>query len=597
MSHTAVWKRTHTCGELRGSDAEKTVILSGWVHTWRNHGGVIFINLRDRYGISQLVFNPDADSQLWKKAEKLRHEFVVSVKGLVALRPENMINTNMPTGEIEVVVSDLIVYNEAEPLPVQLHNDELEESEETRLRYRYLDLRRLKMQKNLLFRHSVVAEVRKYLWEENFVEIETPILMKSTPEGARDFLVPSRLNKGKFYALPQSPQTYKQILMVSGYDRYFQVARCFRDEDLRADRQLEFTQIDAELSFVNEEDIYTVFDRMIERVFKQTLNVDVKTPIPRMDYATAFYRYGSDKPDLRFDLPIYEVTEDVKNSEFKVLSSVIKDGGRVGAIAAPGGAALSRKKIDVLTAHVAKFGARGLIWLRVQNGKLESPTAKFFSETETARLLEKTKAAEGAMIFLIASSEKICFTALGQLRLKLGHELGLIDRSAFCFTWVTGFPLFEYSEEQDRYVSVHHPFTAPMEEDLSLLDDKENYFKARSRAYDLVLNGNEIGGGSIRIHSSEIQKKVFTMLGISAEEASEKFGFLLNAFRYGAPPHGGLAFGLDRMVMIMLGLESIRDVIPFPKTTAGLSLMADSPSTVSDQQLEELGLSVNREDD
>lgn len=583
------WHRTHTCGQLRETDEGLEVVLNGWVHNWRHHGGVIFIDLRDRYGITQLVFDPGIDQEVWRRAEQLRHEYVVAVKGVVRKRPENMANPGMATGRIEVAAAELQILNQSETPPVQIHNPEWEEAEETRLRYRFLDLRRPAMQGNVLFRHKLVAEVRKHLWEKDFVEIETPILMKSTPEGARDFLVPSRLNKGKFYALPQSPQTYKQILMVAGYDRYFQIARCFRDEDLRADRQPEFTQVDAEMSFVNEEDIYAVFEGMMKHVFAACLGKEVSTPFTRMSYEEALRRYGSDKPDLRFGMPIHTVTDLFGTTEFKILRSVIDDKGTVGALGASGGAKLSRKDIDALTKHVAVTGAKGLIWMRVTENGVESPTAKFLSQEEIEGLVAQTKARPGDMIFMIAAPRRVCYTSLGRLRLELGRRLELIDRDSFAFTWIEKFPLFEYSEEQDSYVPTHHPFTSPVPEDLGLLETDE-YYRARARAYDMVLNGSELGGGSIRIHSTEVQKKVFSLLGIGPEEAEAKFGFLLRALRYGAPPHGGIAFGLDRMAMVMRGLETIRDVIPFPKTTAGLSLMANAPDTVSEAQLRELGL-------
>lgn len=595
MSESQSWRRTYTCGELTAKEVGKTVILNGWVHNWRNHGGIIFIDLRDRYGITQIVFNPDADKKVEEQASTLRHEFVISVTGTVQLRPENMANPRMVTGEIEVAASDLKILNDSCTPPLHINAPESAESEELRYRYRYLDLRRPTMQHNILFRHRVTAEARKYLWNNEFTEIETPILMKSTPEGARDFLVPSRLNKGKFYALPQSPQTYKQILMVAGFDRYFQIARCFRDEDLRADRQPEFTQIDAELSFISEEDIFNIFEGMMVTLFRNCLGKELTTPFLKMSYITAFHTYGTDKPDLRFGLPIQDVTEIFKASAFKVFSSVIESNGYIAAIAATGFGDLTRKNIDALSAHVAKYGAKGLVWLRVTENGLEGPSRKFLSETEADSLLKKTTAKAGDMLFLIAASEKICFTSLGQLRLELSKLKNLADPDIFSFLWVTEFPLFEFSEEENRYVSVHHPFTAPLESDITVLNSTE-YFKARARAYDLVLNGFELGGGSIRIHRKEIQQRVFQLLGISSEEAENKFGFLLKALSYGAPPHGGIAFGLDRIVMLMLKLDSIRDTIPFPKTTTGISLMDNAPDKVSVEQLRDLGIRVEGED-
>ncbi len=592
MGTATTWRRTHTCGELRQAQAEQRVTLLGWVHNRRNFGGVLFVVIRDRYGITQLVFNPSGDTQLSEMAESLRHEFVIGVRGVVKMRPESQYNPDMATGEIEVVVDELVIINKSETPPIQIHNPDWNESEETRLRYRYLDLRTPSMQSNLLFRHQLVAEMRKYLWEQQFIELETPILMKSTPEGARDFLVPSRLNPGRFYALPQSPQTFKQLLMVSGFDRYFQVARCFRDEDLRADRQPEFTQVDAEMSFVSEEDIFAVFEGMIAHAFRACLGVEVALPLQRMSYHEAFHTYGSDKPDLRFGLPIGEVTSEVSDSGFKVFRSVVAEGGRVAAIAAPGGAAsVTRKHIDALTAHVAKYGAKGLVWLRITDSGVESPTAKFLSEQELAAIRQRAGANAGDMVFVIAAPEKVCFTALGQLRLELGRLLGFIKEDEYRLCWVYEFPMFEYSEEEGRYMAMHHPFTAPVDEDVGLLDTDE-FHKVRARAYDMVLNGSEIGGGSIRIHTQELQRTVFRRLGIGDEEAEVKFGFLLKAFTYGAPPHGGIAFGLDRLAMVMKGLGSIRDMIAFPKTTTGLSLMDGAPDAVDEVQLRELGIQI-----
>lgn len=591
MSETQTWRRTHTCGELTAKEMGKTVILNGWVHNWRNHGGIIFIDLRDKFGITQVVFNPVADKKVEELAASLRHEYVIAVTGTVGLRPSNMSNPKMLTGEIEVVASALEILNDSATPPLHINSPEPSESEELRYRFRYLDLRRPNLQFNILFRHKVTAEARKYMWSNGFTEIETPILMKSTPEGARDFLVPSRLNKGKFYALPQSPQTYKQILMVAGFDRYFQIARCFRDEDLRADRQPEFTQIDAELSFITEEDIYSIFEGMIVNLFRNCLGKELTTPFPRMNYNTAFHTYGSDKPDLRFGLPIQEITDIFKASTFKVFSSTIESNGHIAAIAATGFGDISRKTIDELTAHVAKYGAKGLVWLRVTENGLEGPSRKFLTDTEAQNLISRTGAMSGDMLFLIAASEKICFTSLGQLRLELAKIKNLAPKDAFNFLWITEFPLFEFSDEEQRYVSVHHPFTAPLECDIELLGTPE-YFKARARAYDLVLNGFELGGGSIRIHKREVQQKVFELLRISKEDAENKFGFLLKALTYGAPPHGGIAFGLDRIVMLMLNLDSIRDTIPFPKTTTGISLMDNAPDLVSEDQLRELGVKV-----
>lgn len=591
ISIVSDWRRTHTCGELKATNEANPVVLNGWVHNWRNHGGIIFIDLRDRHGITQVVFNPGTDPAMAERAGALRHEYVVAVKGTVAKRPSTMANPKMVTGEIEVVASSFYLFNEADTPPLHINDPDASESEELRFKYRYLDLRRPVLQRNIIFRHTVAAEARRYLWDKGFIEIETPILMKSTPEGARDFLVPSRLNKGKFYALPQSPQTFKQLLMVAGFERYFQMARCFRDEDLRADRQPEFTQIDAELSFIDEEDIFTIFEGLMTALFKACLGIDVKGPFQRMTYAEAFHTYGSDKPDLRFDLPIVEVTKLFASTSFKVFQQVVETRGSIGAIAAKGCSDFSRKAIDELTAHVGKFGAKGLVWLRLSDAGFEGPSKKFFSDVELDSLKTATGAVSGDMVFMIAATEKICFTALGALRLELARLKNLVDKNIFKFLWVYDFPLFEFSEEEGRYMSVHHPFTATLDADLPLLSGSD-YHKARARAYDMVLNGFEIGGGSIRIHRRDIQLQVFKLLGISDEEAENKFGFLLKALSYGAPPHGGIAFGLDRVVMLMLGLDSIRDTIPFPKTSAGISLMDGSPDKVSAQQLQELGMKI-----
>ena len=582
-------KRTQTCGELNISHVKKEVILKGWVDRRRDLGNLIFIDIRDRQGKTQVVFNPSENGEAHKKAEKLRSEYVVAVRGVVEQRLEA--NKKIATGEIEVHATDLRILNEAETPPISI-SDDGGESEDVRLRYRYLDLRRPFMQRNLIFRHRVTQETRKLLTAEGFLEIETPILMKSTPEGARDFLVPSRMNKGKFYALPQSPQTYKQILMVGGYERYFQVARCFRDEDLRADRQLEFTQIDCELSFVNQNDVCEVFGKFLSDLFGNCMGIDVGV-IPKMTYEEAMESYGCDKPDLRFGMAVKDMTDIFGSTKFKIFESVIKSGGAIKGILGTGCGDFSRKITDELTEFVGKYGAKGLVWLKVTENSLEGPSAKFFEPETLDEIKEDLEARAGDMVFMVAADSKIASVSLGQLRLEIAKRKNLLKRNEFKFTWVTDFPMFEFSETEQRWSSTHHPFTAPLDEDISLMYSPE-YFRSRAKAYDMVLNGTEIGGGSIRIHQTGLQAKVFELLGIKPDEAQRKFGFLLEAFKYGAPPHGGIAFGLDRMVMIMLGLDSIRDVIPFPKTTTGSSLMDDCPSLVAKEQLDELGIEIKK---
>jgi len=582
-------KRTHTCGELRKENVGEFVTLNGWVDSQRNLGGLIFVVVRDRYGKTQVVFNPKTNQELHQKASELRSEDVISVSGKVELRPQGMANPTMPTGDIDVIAEELIILNRADTLPFLIDED-VKATEETRLQYRYLDLRRKPLQKNLITRHKMYLIARKYFDELRFIEIETPMLMKSTPEGARDYLVPSRIHHGKFYALPQSPQTYKQLLMVAGMDRYFQIVKCFRDEDLRADRQPEFTQIDVEMSFVDEQDIMNAAEGLMKRFFKEIKGIDIQTPFPRLTYNEAIETYGSDKPDLRFDLKFTNVNELVRNTNFKVFSEMIKKGGVVAGFVAPKCASYSRSQLDGLTEFVKNLGAGGLVWIKVTEEGAESPIEKFVGKEVLNSIRKKMRANVGDLILLISDLWMKAYTTLGALRLEMANRLKLIDENKNSLLWVTDFPMFEYDEVEKRYVAVHHPFTSPKLEDLSLLDSEP--LKARARAYDLVLNGNEIAGGSVRIHDRNLQSKVFKLLGINEEQAKRKFGFLLEAFRYGAPPHGGIAFGFDRICMLLCGEKSIRDVIAFPKTTSAMSLMDESPSEVDPEQLKELHIKI-----
>lgn len=587
-------KRTHTCGELRENHIGENVVLNGWVDTRRDLGGVIFIELRDRYGITQVVFEPSFNAQAHEAAKHLRSEYVISVEGVVRKRPEGTENPSLQTGNIDVMVNNLVILNEAITPPFPL-KDEIDTHEDLRLKYRYLDLRRPKLQKNLLLRHRMYQITRKYFDENNFVEIETPVLMKSTPEGARDFLVPSRLHKGKFYALPQSPQTYKQILMVAGFDRYFQIVKCFRDEDLRADRQPEFTQIDVEMSFVDQEDIFEMVEGLMKILFKEIWNKDLQLPLLRLPFDEAMEKYGSDKPDLRFYLEMKTLNSVFANSEFRVFKEAVDSGGIVTGLLAPGCGDYTRNQLDVLTDFVKGFGSKGLIWIRVKENEgkteLESPTMKFFSEEEKQQIIEILGAKPGDLLFILSGERLKTLNIMGHLRLEMAKRLNLIkEDSEPKLLWVTDFPLFEWDAETKRYYAMHHPFTSPRIEDIPLMTTEPA--KVKARAYDLVLNGNEIAGGSIRIHNSELQAKMFQVLGISEEEAKTKFGFLMNAFKYGAPPHGGIAFGFDRMAMIFAGEHSIRDVIAFPKTASAMSLMDDSPSFVDEAQLRELHIRV-----
>lgn len=587
-----MYGRSYFCGDVPESAIGEKVTLKGWVQKRRDLGGLIFIDLRDRSGIVQVVFNPDLSKEALQTAEKIRNEFVLDIQGTVVARDAATYNPNIKTGKIEVQAEQVTIINEAKTPPFMI-SDKTDASEDVRLKYRYLDFRRPVIFETLKMRHQVTKQIRDFLDAEGFLDIETPILTKSTPEGARDYLVPSRVHPGEFYALPQSPQLFKQLLMLGGVERYYQIARCFRDEDLRADRQPEFTQIDIETSFLGQEDILSLMERMMTGLMKEVKGLEISAPFPRMSYDEAMSRFGSDKPDTRFGLELVDLSEIVKDSGFKVFAAAVAGGGQVKAINVQGAAdKYSRKDIDALTEFVGVYGAKGLAWLKVDAEGLKGPIAKFFAEEDANALKTTLEASEGDLLLFVADKRNVVADALGALRLKLGKELGLIDQSKFNFLWVTDWPLLEYGEEEGRYFAAHHPFTMPVREDLPYLDTDPS--KVRAQAYDLVLNGYELGGGSLRIFERSIQEKMFKVLGFTPEEANEQFGFLLNAFEYGTPPHGGIALGLDRLVMLLAGSSNLRDTIAFPKTASASDLLMAAPSEVSETQLKELYLSLNR---
>lgn len=577
--------RSHHCGQISEELTGQEIVLCGWVERRRDHGGLIFVDLRDRSGVVQVVASPDFDIESFHKAEAVRSEYVLCVRGDVRQRDTDTINPNMPTGTVEIVCKEMRVLNASKTPPFYIE-DNVDVDENIRLKYRYLDLRRPEMQRNLVMRHKVTMAMRDFLDRHEFIEIETPMLTKSTPEGARDYLVPSRVNPGNFYALPQSPQLFKQILMIAGMEKYFQIARCFRDEDLRADRQPEFTQLDMEISFVDQEYILTLMEEMIAFIFETVLGRKVVSPFPRMTWDDAMANYGSDKPDLRFDMKFTDVTELVKDTSFKVFKSVIDNGGVVKAINVTGNSQISRRDLDGLVEYVGQYGAKGLAWICFTPDGIKSQVMKFLGEDTINAIGKACKAETGDLVLMVADKPAVVAASLGQLRIEMARRMNLIDEDAFAFTWVLDFPMFEYSAEEKRYVAMHHPFTAPRDEDIDKLDTAPEQVYAK--AYDMVLNGVELGGGSLRIYQEELQKKIFKVIGLTDEEAKSKFGFFLEAFEFGAPPHGGLAFGLDRMIMLMLKRQSIRDVIAFPKTQSAIDQMSKAPSEVSAKQLKEL---------
>jgi len=587
MDTLAGMKRTHGCGALRVEDAGTEVVLCGWVSRQRDHGGLIFIDLRDRSGIVQAVFSPEIDTTALAKADGVRTEFVISVRGRVRLRSADTVNPLMETGTVEVCGEEIRILNPAKTPPFYIQ-DNVDVDETVRLKYRYLDLRRPEMQQNLILRHRVAKAMRDFFDRRDFIEVETPMLTKSTPEGARDYLVPSRVNPGKFYALPQSPQIFKQILMVAGMERYFQIVRCFRDEDLRADRQPEFTQLDVEMSFVERDDILTIMETMIAEVFKIAIGADLQLPMKRLSYDEAMEKYGSDKPDIRFDMEIFDLSDAMRGSEFKVFEAVLAAGGCIKGINVKGNAAIPRRELDGLVNYVGQYGAKGMAWIGYTAEGLKSQISKFFSEAQLENIRKAAQAEEGDMVLIIADKPAVAVNAMGQLRLEMARRMNLIDPDKLAFTWVLDFPMFEYDEEEKRYVAMHHMFTSPRDEDLQYLESDPGRIKAK--AYDMVLNGTEIGGGSIRIFQREVQERIFNAIGFTPEEANEKFGFLLEAFEYGTPPHGGIAFGLDRLIMLMAKRSSIRDVIAFPKTQSAADVMTQAPSEVSLRQLKELSI-------